>query len=119
MGCYLEEYRARVGTWAGRIAWSGVAAKRGGTKCSDDIGARSKCLGLILLSSSILAALLIFGGMEQNPGPSVGTDSTASDICTGCRRHLKSGIQCVLCGKWYHHTCGNGKVQLAVKVNWG
>ena len=87
-------------------------------KCSDDIGAKSKCLGLTLLSSLIIAVLLIIGGIEQNPGPSGEMDSTASDICTGCGRHLKSGIQCEMCGKWYHYNCGNGKVQLVMKENW-
>jgi hypothetical protein len=24
MGCYLEDYRVRVGTWAGRFLWHGV-----------------------------------------------------------------------------------------------
>lgn len=118
MGCYLEEYRARVGTWSGRLAWRVLAAKRVAAKCSDDIGAKSKCLGLTLLSSMILAILLIIGGIEQNPGPSGEMDTTASDICTGCGRHLKSGIQCEMCGKWYHNTCGNGRVQLAAKENW-
>ena len=49
-------------------------------KCSDDIGAKSKCLGLTLLSSLIIAVLLIIGGIEQNPGPSGEMDSTASDM---------------------------------------
>jgi hypothetical protein len=80
MGCYLEEYRARVGTWSGRLMWRGAATKRGAAKCSDDIGAKGKCLGLTLLSSMILAVLLIIGGIEQNPGPSREMDSTASDM---------------------------------------
>jgi hypothetical protein len=66
----------------------------------------------------ILAVLLIIGGIEQNPGPSGEMDSMVSDVCTGCGRHLKSGIQCEMCGKWYHYNCGNGKVHVAVKENW-
>jgi len=27
MGCYLEDYRARVGTWAGRFSWRGVSRR--------------------------------------------------------------------------------------------
>ena len=118
MGCYLEEYRARVGTWAGKLAWRGEVIKRGQAKCGDDIGAASKCLGLTLLSSLTIAVLLIIGGIEQNPGPSGEMDTTARDVCTGCGRHLKTGIQCEMCGKIYHYNCGNGKVQRAVKVNW-
>jgi hypothetical protein len=60
----------------------------------------------------------IIGGIKQNPGPSGEKDSMASDACTRCGRHLKSGIQCEMCGKWYHNNCGNGKVRVAVKENW-
>jgi hypothetical protein len=30
MGCYLEEYRAGVGTWAGRVSWRSAAGQAGG-----------------------------------------------------------------------------------------
>ena len=118
MGCYLEEYRARVGTWAGKLACRGLVIKRGAANCSEDIGAKSKCLGLTLLSYLTIAVLLIIGGIEQNPGPTGEMDATARDVCTGCGRHLKTGIQCEMCGNCYHYNCGNGKVQMAVKVNW-
>jgi hypothetical protein len=83
MGCYLEEYRARVGTWAGRLARRGEAeaAKRGAAKCSDVNGAKSICLGLTFLSALILAVLLIIGGIEQNPGPTGEMDTATSDMC--------------------------------------
>jgi hypothetical protein len=64
MGCYLEDYLARVGTWAGRIAW------RGGSKRGDDIGTTGKCLGFTMLSFLIVAVLLLIGGIEKNPGRS-------------------------------------------------
>jgi hypothetical protein len=38
--------------------------------------------------------------------------------CTGCCRNLKSGIQCELCGNWYHYSCGSVKVQLAERQKW-
>jgi hypothetical protein len=67
MGCCLEDYRARVGTWAGRLSW------RGGSRRSDANRATGDCSGLCLtvLSSIVLAVLLVVGGVEQNPGPGV------------------------------------------------
>jgi hypothetical protein len=63
MGCYLEDYSARVGTWAGRSAWRIVA------KLVDAIGTAGECLGFTVLNSMILAVLLIIGEIEQNSGP--------------------------------------------------
>jgi hypothetical protein len=65
MGCYLEDYRARVGTWAGRFSWRGVSMR------DDDNGTAGDCLGLTVLSSVVSAVLLVIGGVEQNPGPVV------------------------------------------------
>ena len=62
MGCYLEDYRARVGTWAGRFLLRGVS-RRG-----DAIRTAGDCLGLTVLSSVVLAVLLVSGGVGQNPG---------------------------------------------------
>ena len=45
MGCYLDDYCAGVGTWAGRFSWRGVS-RRG-----DANGATGDCLGLKVLSS--------------------------------------------------------------------
>jgi hypothetical protein len=92
MGCYLEDYRARVGTWAGRYSWRGFS-RRG-----DANGTSGNCLGLTVLSSMVLVVLLIIGGVEQNPGPDVEVENTVRLSCTGCDRNLKSGIQCELCG---------------------
>jgi len=117
MGCYLEDYRARVGTWAGRLSWRGVA-KRGVCKHGDDIGTTGKCLGVTMLSSLILAVLLIIGGIEQNPGPAAEIENTVRVLCTGCGRNLKSGIQCELCERWFHYSCGNVKAQTAERENW-
>jgi len=100
MGCYLEDYCARVDTWVGRVSWRGVS------RCGDANGTTSDCLGLTVLCSMVLAVLLIIGGVEQNPGPVVEVENTVRLLCTGCGRNLKSGIQCELCRRWYHR-CGS------------
>jgi hypothetical protein len=66
----------------------------------------------------ILAVLLIIGGVEQNPGPDLETKNTVRLLCTGCDRNLKSGIQCELCGHWYHYSCGSVKTQAAEREIW-
>jgi hypothetical protein len=103
MGCDLEDYRARVGTLAG--IFSGLGMSRRG----DANGTTADCLGLSVLSFMVLAVLLIIGGVEQNPGPVLEVENTVRLLCTGCSRYLKSGIQCELCGRWYHHSCGSVK----------
>jgi hypothetical protein len=92
MGSYLEDYRTRVGTWAGRYSWRGLSRR------SDANGTSGDRLGLTVLSSMVLVVLLIIGGAEQNPGPDVEVENTARLSCTGCSRNLKSGIQSELCG---------------------
>jgi len=66
----------------------------------------------------VLAVLLVIGGVEQNPGPVVEAENTVRLLCTGCGRNLKSGIQCELCGRWYHYSCGSVKAQAAERENW-
>ena len=63
MGCFLEDYRSRVGSWAGRVSWRCVP-RRG-----DADGKTGEYLGLTVLRSVVLAMLLIIGGVEQHPGP--------------------------------------------------
>ena len=75
-------------------------------------------LGLTMLSSLILAVLLIIAGIEQNPGTSVEMENTVRVLCTGCGRNLQSGIKCEQCERWYHYSCGNVKVQTAERENW-
>jgi len=101
-----------VGSWAGRVSWRGVP-RRG-----DADGKTGEYLGLTVLSSVVLAMLLIIGGVEQNPGPVVEVENTVRLLCTGCGRNLKSGIQCELCGRWYHYSCGSVKAQAAERENW-
>ena len=66
----------------------------------------------------ILPVLLIIGRVEQNLGPIAEVENTVRILCTGCGRNLKSGIQCGLCGRWFHYHCGNVKVQTAERENW-
>ena len=39
-------------------------------------------------------------------------------LCTVCGRNLKSGIQCELCGCWYHYSCGRVKAGATERGNW-
>jgi hypothetical protein len=114
MGCYLEDYRDRVGIWAGRLS------RRAGPRRSDANQATGGCLelGLTVLSSKVLAILLVTGGVEQNPSPSVEGENAIQLVCTGCGRNLKSGIQCELCGSLYNYSCRNVKVQMAEREKW-
>jgi hypothetical protein len=68
-------------------------------------------MGFMLLSFVFLSVLLIISGVEQNPRPALQTENTVRLLCTGCGRNLKSGIQCKLCGQWYHYSCGSVKAQ--------
>jgi len=66
----------------------------------------------------VLAVLLVIGGVEQNPGPVVEVENTVRLLYSGCGRNLKSGIQCELCGRWYHYSCGSVKAVAAERENW-
>ena len=94
------------------MAWRGVS-RRG-----DGNGTTGDCLGLTVLSFIVLAVLLMIGGVEQNPGLVLEVENTVPLLCTGCGRNLKSGIQCELCGRWYHYRCGSVKAQVAERENW-
>jgi hypothetical protein len=48
----------------------------------------------MLLCAVALTALLVIGGVEQNPGPGVEVDNSLQILCSGCERNLKSGTQC-------------------------
>jgi hypothetical protein len=60
----------------------------------------------------------MIGGVEQNPGPAVEVENKIQLGCTGCNRNLRSGIQCEICGGWYHYSCGNVKAQVAAGEKW-
>jgi len=76
----------------------GLGDSRGMSRHGDTNGMTGDCLGLTVLSSMVLAVLLVIGGVEQNPGPVVEVEKTVQLLRTGCGRNLKSGIQCELCG---------------------
>ena len=46
-----------------------------------------------------LAVLLVIGGVEKNPGPSLEAEKIMQVVCSGCGRNLKSGAQCDMCGR--------------------
>jgi hypothetical protein len=73
MGCYLEDYRARVGTWAGKFAWRSALGHLGTT-------GGKLFTGPIILCAAVLATLLVIGGVEQNPGP---LDNIVRVLCGG------------------------------------
>jgi len=84
MGCYLQDYRARVDIWDGRFSWRGIS------RCGEVKGTAGDCLGLTVLRLVVLAVLLMMGGIEQNPGPVVEEENTVQIVCTWCGRNLKS-----------------------------
>lgn len=110
MGCDLEVYRARVGTWAVRAGWSAQGS-------SGDVQVRSYLLNTCLCAA-VLAVLLVIGGVEKNPGPGVDGESLMQIMCSGCDKSLKSGTQCDSCGRWFHNSCGNVKAQLLDNGKW-
>jgi len=67
----------------------------------DANGMSGDCLCLTVLSSMVLALLLVIGGVK-NPGPVVEVENTMRLLCSGCGRNLMSGILCELCGRWNH-----------------
>ena len=119
--CELQSKgREWVATWrtTARGLVPGLGDSRGVSRRGDANGTTGDGLRLTVLRSMVLAVLLIIGGVEQNPGPAVDVKNTVRLLCTGCGRNLKSGIQCELCGRWYHYSCGSVKVQAAERDNW-
>jgi len=107
----VEDYRARVGNWAGRFSRREVPRRGEAT------GTNGDCLGLKLLSLMILVLLLMISGIEKNPGLVVQVQNTARLLCTGWGWNLMSGIQCELCELWYHYSGGSVKAQASEREN--
>jgi hypothetical protein len=99
MGCYLEDYRARVGTWTARLSWRSAVGHVG-------TSGGKIYVGPTILCAAVLATLLMIGGVELNPGP---VENIVQVLCSGCDRNLKSGTQCESCGWRYHNSCVNVK----------
>ncbi|KAK7792259.1 hypothetical protein R5R35_000066 [Gryllus longicercus] len=99
MGCYLQEYRARIGAWAARFSSCGAPAP------SASLTGNGAAAGAAALCATTNAVLLLIGGVEPNPGPEVEVNAIRI-LCSGCNNNLKSGKQCELCGLWYHASCG-------------
>jgi hypothetical protein len=82
------------------------------------IGQVRSYLANMCMCKEVLAILLVTGGVEQNPGPSVEGGSFMQVICSGRDRILKFGSQCDTCGRWFHNSCGNVKGQLVDSGKW-
>ena len=63
------------------------------------------------LCAAVLALLLVTDGVERNPGPGVEGESLVQVMCSGCERSVNSGIRCDTCGRWFHNSFGNVKVE--------
>jgi len=79
MGCYLEDYWARVGAWAARFSWRSAVGR------VETRGGKISILAMILCAA-VLANLLVIGGLELNPGP---VDSIVQVLCSGCDRNSR------------------------------
>lgn len=99
MGCYLQEYRARIGAWAARFSSCAAPAP------SASLRGDGAAAGAAALCATTIAVLLLIGGVEPNPGPADEVNAIRI-LCSGCNSNLKSGKQCELCGLWYHASCG-------------
>jgi hypothetical protein len=111
MGCYVEDYRASVGTCGGKFSWREMP------RFGEDTGTNGDCLVLTLLSLMTLVLLLMISGIEQNPGLVVEVQNTAWLLCTGWGWNLMLGIQCELCEGWYHYSGGGEKAQASERQN--
>jgi hypothetical protein len=111
MGCYMEDYRSRVDFWA---AMTSRRTAQGRESNGQSISYKRN----IVLCAAALTALLVIGGVEQNRGPGVEFDNSLQVLCSGRERNLKSGTQCDICGRWFHNSCGNVKVQMADSGKW-
>jgi hypothetical protein len=60
----------------------------------------------------------MIGWTAQIAGPVVEVEKTVPLLCTGCGRNLNSGIQCEVCGHWFHYSCGSVMAEAAERGNW-
>ena len=114
MSCYLEDYRARVGTWAAKTS----CATRTTWRTAQGKGRVIFCLGTVILCATSLVVLLVSGGVEKNPRPGVGAEKILQVLCRRCDKNLNSVTQCNSCGRLFHNSCGNFKAQVAESGKW-
>jgi hypothetical protein len=114
MGCYMEDYRARVSTFAARTSWATRTTWRNSQGNAQVI----LCLGTMIPCATNLSALLLIGGTEKNSGLGVEAEIILQILCTGCDRNLKSGTQCNTCRRWFHNGCGDVKARVANSGKW-
>jgi hypothetical protein len=86
MGCYLTEYRARVGNWATRFSHVSKTSQLAALEQGREV---IVCLGTMILSAATIAMLLVIGGVETNPGP-VGENKIMRLLCISCDKIPKS-----------------------------
>jgi hypothetical protein len=111
MGCSVEDYRARMCTWAVRTAWR--------AKGRNSNGQLRSYLENSCLDAAVLAILLVIGGVEKNPGPGMEVESFMQVMRSGfVRENSEIGTQCDTCGRWFHNICGNVKAQLVDSGKW-
>jgi hypothetical protein len=66
-----------VGTWAARTSWrTAQGLESNGQAISHTAN--------MLLCAATLTALLVIGGVEQNPGPGVEVQNSLQILCSGC-----------------------------------
>jgi hypothetical protein len=44
---------------------------------------------MILCATTLVAVILVIGGVEKNPGPGVEAENIVQVVCSGCDRNLK------------------------------
>lgn len=85
MGISTEQWRARVGGWAGR---GFPSPRRAPSKCSG-----SEWPLAALYVAAVIAVILVIGGVEMNPGP-VSNDEIA-DVLSGMRDSITNELKSI------------------------
>jgi hypothetical protein len=114
MACYLEVYRARVGTWAARTSWATRT-----TWCTSQVNGRvTSCLGTVILCATTLAVLLVIGGVKKNLGSGVEAEKILQVCVAGVTEISNRELNVTRVDAGYHNSCGNVKAQMAESWKW-
>jgi hypothetical protein len=113
MGCYLEDYRARMGIWTAKTTLAAITswATRTSRRRIQGKGRVIFYLRTMIPCATTLAVLLVIVGGEKNPAPGVEAEKILQVLCSGRDINLKSGTQCNTCRRWFH----NAVVMLKLK----